>query len=37
VAAVATGVHSLEELEAEQPDLLLADLSDASQLLACWD
>jgi phosphoglycolate phosphatase-like HAD superfamily hydrolase len=37
VAAVATGVHSLEELEAEQPDLLLADLSDASPLLACWD
>jgi phosphoglycolate phosphatase-like HAD superfamily hydrolase len=37
VAAVATGVHSLEELEVEKPDLLLADLSDASPLLACWD
>jgi phosphoglycolate phosphatase len=36
VAAVATGVHSLEELEAEQPDLLLADLSDATRLLAMW-
>jgi len=33
VAAVATGVHSLAELEAEEPDLLLADLSDASRLL----
>jgi len=36
VAAVATGVHSLAELEAAQPDLLLADLSDASPLLAAW-
>jgi phosphoglycolate phosphatase-like HAD superfamily hydrolase len=36
VAAVATGLHSLEELEAEQPDLLLADLSDATRLLAMW-
>jgi phosphoglycolate phosphatase-like HAD superfamily hydrolase len=36
VAAVATGVHSLEELETEQPDLLLADLSDSTRLLAMW-
>jgi phosphoglycolate phosphatase len=36
VAAVATGWHSLEELEAERPDLLLADLSDATPLLALW-
>ena len=34
--AVATGWHSLETLAAEEPDLLLADLSDASQLLAVW-
>jgi len=33
VAAVATGLHSLEQLEAERPDMLLADLSDASRLL----
>jgi phosphoglycolate phosphatase-like HAD superfamily hydrolase len=31
---VATGWHSLEVLAAEQPDLLLADLSDPSRLLA---
>jgi phosphoglycolate phosphatase-like HAD superfamily hydrolase len=36
VAAVATGWHSQEELEAERPDLLLADLSDAAPLLAMW-
>jgi phosphoglycolate phosphatase len=36
VAAVATGVHSLDELDAEEPDLLLADLSDATRLLAMW-
>jgi phosphoglycolate phosphatase len=36
VAAVATGWHSLEELAAERPDLLLADLSDAAPLLAMW-
>jgi phosphoglycolate phosphatase-like HAD superfamily hydrolase len=33
-AAVATGVHSLEDLAAAKPDLLLADLSDPSPLLA---
>jgi phosphoglycolate phosphatase len=37
VAAVATGSHSLDELEAERPDLLLADLSDNKPLLAIWD
>jgi phosphoglycolate phosphatase-like HAD superfamily hydrolase len=36
VAAVATGIHSLDELEAERPDLLLADLSDTRPLLAMW-
>jgi phosphoglycolate phosphatase len=36
VAAVATGLHSLEELEAERPDLLLADLSDATPLFSSW-
>jgi phosphoglycolate phosphatase len=34
--AVATGWHSLEVLAAEEPDLLLADLSDPSRLLALW-
>jgi len=34
--AVATGWHSLDMLAAEQPDLLQADLSDPSQLLALW-
>jgi phosphoglycolate phosphatase-like HAD superfamily hydrolase len=33
VAAVATGWHPVEELEASRPDLLLTDLSDASPLL----
>ena len=33
VAAVGTGWHTLEELEAAQPDLLLADLSDPRPLL----
>jgi phosphoglycolate phosphatase-like HAD superfamily hydrolase len=37
VAAVATGWHSVEELEAEHPDLLLADLSDATPLLTLWE
>jgi phosphoglycolate phosphatase len=36
VAAVATGWHSREELEAAQPDLVLADLSDPTPLLARW-
>lgn len=31
--AVATGWHSLDELAAHEPDLLLADLSDATELL----
>jgi phosphoglycolate phosphatase-like HAD superfamily hydrolase len=34
VAAVATGFHSVEELAASRPDLLLADLSDPEPLLA---
>jgi phosphoglycolate phosphatase-like HAD superfamily hydrolase len=34
VAAVGTGWHSLDELAAEQPDVLLADLSDPQPLLA---
>src|SRR5207245_4378321 len=34
--AVATGWHSIDVLAAEQPDLLLADLSDPSELLALW-
>jgi phosphoglycolate phosphatase-like HAD superfamily hydrolase len=33
VAAVATGWHTLAELEAAKPDLLLGDLSDAAPLL----
>lgn len=37
VAAVATGWHSLEELAAEKPDLLLADLSDPTPLLEMWE
>jgi phosphoglycolate phosphatase len=34
--AVATGTHSLDELATEQPDLLVADFSDADPLLAMW-
>lgn len=37
VAALATGWHSLEELKACQPDVALADLSDAGPLLAHWN
>jgi len=33
VAAVATGWHSLEELEAERPDLLFSDFADPGLLL----
>lgn len=36
VAAVGTGWHSMDELAAEQPDLLLADLTDPTPLLAAW-
>jgi phosphoglycolate phosphatase-like HAD superfamily hydrolase len=36
VAAVATGWHSWDELAAEQPDLLLTDLSDPRPLLDQW-
>jgi phosphoglycolate phosphatase-like HAD superfamily hydrolase len=34
--AVATGLHSVDELAAERPDLLLPDFSDAAPLLALW-
>ena len=34
--AVATGTHSLDELAAERPDLLVPDFSDAAPLLALW-
>src|SRR5262249_52470325 len=36
VVAVATGIHSVDELAASQPDLLLADLSDAGPVLEVW-
>jgi phosphoglycolate phosphatase-like HAD superfamily hydrolase len=36
VAAVATGWHSVDELAASEPDLLLSDLSDPDPLLRCW-
>ena len=35
-AAVATGLHSLEELAASQPDLLVSDFSDPGPLLDLW-
>lgn len=35
--AVATGWHSLAELAAHRPDLLLADLSDPAPLLSSWE
>jgi phosphoglycolate phosphatase-like HAD superfamily hydrolase len=34
VAAIGTGFHALDELASEQPDLLLADLSDPEPLLS---
>ena len=37
VAAVATGVHAFEELEATGPDVALRDLSDAAPLLRHWN
>jgi phosphoglycolate phosphatase len=37
VAAVATGVHSYEELVASAPDVVLRDLSDAGPLTRCWN
>lgn len=36
VLAVATGLHSLDELAAARPDVLLDDLSDATALFAAW-
>ncbi|MGL4550895.1 MAG: HAD family hydrolase [Gemmataceae bacterium] len=36
VAAVLTGWHDREELEASAPDVLLDDLSDTPRLLALW-
>ena len=34
--AVATGWHPIEELAEHKPDFLLADLSDAQELLRAW-
>ncbi len=34
--AVATGWHSAEQLAAENPDLLLTDLSDPAEVLSLW-
>ena len=36
VIAVATGVHTLEDLAATSPDLVLADIADHGPLLDCW-
>jgi phosphoglycolate phosphatase-like HAD superfamily hydrolase len=36
-AAVATGWHSLAELRASNPDVALADLSEAAPLLTLWE
>jgi phosphoglycolate phosphatase len=36
VAAVATGMHTLEQLSAAQPDVVLPDLADAAPLFARW-
>ena len=35
--AVGTGWHALEDLAAERPDLVLADLSDPGPLFALWE
>jgi phosphoglycolate phosphatase len=35
--AVATGTHSLDELAAQSPDLLVSDFTDAAPLLAMWN
>ncbi len=37
VAAVATGVHSFDELIASEPDVALRDLADPGPLLRCWE
>jgi phosphoglycolate phosphatase-like HAD superfamily hydrolase len=37
VAAVGTGWHSLEELEAAEPDLILADFTDPQPLFDSWE
>jgi phosphoglycolate phosphatase-like HAD superfamily hydrolase len=37
VIAVATGLHSVEELAPSKPDLLLPNLSDLSSLQAVWN
>jgi phosphoglycolate phosphatase-like HAD superfamily hydrolase len=36
VAAVGTGLHSLDELEAARPDVTLADFSDPTPLFEAW-
>jgi phosphoglycolate phosphatase len=36
VVAVATGIHTVQELEVTRPDLLLKDIADHSPLLDCW-
>jgi len=36
VVAVATGLHSFEELAAEQPDLVLNDFSESTPFLSLW-
>jgi phosphoglycolate phosphatase-like HAD superfamily hydrolase len=37
VVAVATGLHTVEQLAATKPDLVLSDLSDMKPLLTLWD
>jgi phosphoglycolate phosphatase-like HAD superfamily hydrolase len=36
VVAVATGLHTLDDLAATRPDLVLADIADHGPLLSCW-